>query len=140
MRFPRNAKIFRGHFDVIPFASVFFLLVIFLLLNTYLVFPPGVEIELPEASGLPGASNPKVIVAIDSGRNLYYQNQVIEKTALRDALVQARETAEEPLTLVILADRRVPHQEVVNLSVMARDVGVGQVVLATRPSPVLKSE
>ncbi len=140
MRFPRNAKIFRGHFDVIPFASVFFLLVIFLLLNTYLVFPPGVEIELPAASGLPGASNPKVIVAVDSGGNLYYQNQVIERAALEDALAQARETAEEPLTLVILADRRVPHQQVVELSVMARDVGVSQVVLGTRSNPVSSSE
>ena len=135
MRFPRNAKIFRGHFDVIPFASVFFLLVIFLLLNTYLVFPPGVQIELPAASGLPGAPNPKVIVAIDSGGNLYYENQVIEETALTEALEQARERADEALTLVILADRRVPHQDVVELSVMAREIGMSRVVLATRSGP-----
>jgi hypothetical protein len=33
--------------DAAPFAGVFFLLVIFLLLNSSLVFPPGLKLQLP---------------------------------------------------------------------------------------------
>jgi len=32
MKFPRNARIFRGQLDAAPFAIVFFLLVLFLML------------------------------------------------------------------------------------------------------------
>ena len=36
MKFPRNAKLLRSPFDVAPFAAVFFLMVIFLLLMALL--------------------------------------------------------------------------------------------------------
>ena len=54
MRFPHNTKIFRGQLDAAPFLGVFFLLLIFLLLNSSLVFTPGVEIQLPETANVPG--------------------------------------------------------------------------------------
>ena len=38
MKFPRNAKIIRSHFDAAPFAAVFFLLVIFLMLGALIPF------------------------------------------------------------------------------------------------------
>ena len=60
MKFPRNAKIFRGQFDVAPYAGVCFLILIFLALNTSLVFTPGVPIELPEGRDLPGVLGPTV--------------------------------------------------------------------------------
>jgi len=34
MKFPRNARIFRGQLDAAPFAAVFFLLVLLLMLGT----------------------------------------------------------------------------------------------------------
>jgi biopolymer transport protein ExbD len=56
MKFPRNARIFKGHLDAAPFAGVFFCLLIFVLLGT-LVYTPGVRIELPvSATELPGVS------------------------------------------------------------------------------------
>ena len=57
MKFPRNARIFRGRLDVAPFAAVFFLLATFLLLGS-LVYTPGVRLELPEADDLPGTDKP----------------------------------------------------------------------------------
>ena len=49
MKFPRNARIFRGQLDASPFVGVLFLVAIFLLLNSSLVFVPGIAINLPEA-------------------------------------------------------------------------------------------
>ena len=53
MKFPRNAYIFRGHLDAAPFASVFLLLVIFLMAGS-LVYTPGVRLQLPVADDLSG--------------------------------------------------------------------------------------
>ena len=52
MKFPRNARLLRSPFDVAPFAAVFFLLVIFLMLGG-LIYTPGVRIQPPSADGLP---------------------------------------------------------------------------------------
>ncbi len=47
MRLPRNAKIFRGQLDAAPFAGVTFLLLLYLVFQSKLVFMPGVRIEMP---------------------------------------------------------------------------------------------
>jgi biopolymer transport protein ExbD len=52
MKFPRNAKVFRGQMDVAPFAGVFFLLTIFLTFQTSLVYLPGLPGQM-DASALP---------------------------------------------------------------------------------------
>jgi biopolymer transport protein ExbD len=49
MRFPRQAKIFRGQLDAAPVAAVFFLLVLMLLLQYSHTFLPGVRVQLGEA-------------------------------------------------------------------------------------------
>ena len=73
MRLPRRFQIFKGQMDAAPFAGVFFLLVIFLLLNSSLVFPPGLKLQLPATEELPGISGPTVTVAVDASR-LYFSN------------------------------------------------------------------
>ena len=45
MKFPRNARITRGLQDAAPYASVFFLLVLFVMLGS-LVYTPGVQVPL----------------------------------------------------------------------------------------------
>jgi biopolymer transport protein ExbD len=75
MRFPRNKQIFRGQLDVAAFASVLFILLIFMLLHSQLVFTPGVPIRLPEADGLPGVKGDKRIVSIDASGQYYFDNR-----------------------------------------------------------------
>lgn len=51
MKFPRNVKVFRGELNAAPLVSVFFLLVLFVVL-TGLVYTPGILIQLdPSPSG-----------------------------------------------------------------------------------------
>jgi biopolymer transport protein ExbD len=130
---------FRGQFDAAPFASVFFLFLIFLLLNSALVFTPGVHVslELPEAGNLPGATGPTVAVAVDRAGHFYFENQVIDVSVLQSRLrgaVQKFTKAGEPVTLVIQADKAVAYEVVVKLAEMARAAGIKEVVQATRPS------
>jgi biopolymer transport protein ExbD len=134
MKFPRNAKIFRGQLDAAPFAGVFFLLVIFMLLTSALVFIPGVPIELPETSGppLPGLSGPFVVVAMDLHGRLYYDNQVMREHDL-GARLKAAVAKDKDLSVVVQADRAVNLEAFVRLSKLINDAGARVAFLASRP-------
>jgi biopolymer transport protein ExbD len=135
MKFPRNARIFRGQLDAAPFAAVFFLLVIFLLLGS-LVYTPGVRLELPAADNLPGTDKWTVAVAIDANGRWYFENEVIEEGRLRGRLSELVGVSAEPPTLVVLADKAVTTEMVVRLSMLARGVGITNGLLATLSRPL----
>jgi biopolymer transport protein ExbD len=133
MKFPRNARIFRGQLDAAPFAAVLFLLVIFLMLGS-LVYTPGVPLQLPVANDLPGTDKPTIAVAIDGNGRLYFQDQGIEENQLRGRLRQAvKETPD--ITLLVQADKSVSYDMLIHLTLLARDAGVSQAWLATLPRP-----
>ncbi len=132
MKFPRNAKILRSHFDVAPFAAVFFLLVIFLMLGA-LIPTPGIRLQPPNAEGLPGTDQPTVAMAVDANSNLYYENQMVSERVLINYLKVATNTVRAPLTLVIHMDKSVSYETLAHLTLLARDYGITNAVLATLP-------
>jgi biopolymer transport protein ExbD len=144
MKFPRNARIFRGQLDAAPFAAVFFLLLIFMMLGS-LVYTPGarLQLQLPRADGLPGTDKPTVSVAVDGDGRLYYENQWIEENDLRGRLREAAKKSPEPLTLVVQADKSVSYETCLRLALLARDAGIAEALLATLPrayaAPVSRS-
>lgn len=136
MRFPRHARIFRGQLDAAPFAGVFFLVLIFITLNSPLVFTPGVRVQLPEADGLPGVANPAAVVVVDRSGKYYLENQVIGENELRLRLRAAADRAKArnaPVTLVVLADKHTPNDNLFRLSELARNAGIHELLQATRP-------
>jgi biopolymer transport protein ExbD len=135
MRFPHNAKIFRGQLDMAPFAGVFFLLLIFLLLESSMVFTPGVPIRLPQSADLPGTANPTLAVAIDGDGIIYYENQAVSEERLKQRLLAAlKRSHPQPLTLIIQADQDVKYGVLVRLGLLAHDVGFKDAIMATSPS------
>jgi len=137
MKFPRNARVFRGQLDAAPFASVFFLLLIFVLLES-LVPTPGLHItlQLPEASGnLPGASGPTLAVAVVTNGQLYFENQPIGEIDFSNRVASAVRKSSAPLTLVVQADKAVNTETLVRLETLARGAGVHELLLATLPGP-----
>ena len=136
MKFPRNARIFRGQLDASPFVGVLFLVAIFLLLNSSLVFLPGVAIKLPEAAELPGVTGPTVTVAVDANRHFYFRYQIIKENDLQVELRKAVLETREPLTLMLLADKTVPWDTMVQLAKLARAAGLKEAILVTRPPVV----
>jgi len=136
MRFPHNTKIFRGQLDAAPFIGVFFLLVIFLLFNSGLVFTPGVPIQLPEADGLPATDNATAVVAVDADGNFYFENQLCNEARLKERLGTVVSQSREPITLIVQADKNARSEVVVRLGVLARALGVRDMLQAVRPPVV----
>ncbi|MDE3097978.1 MAG: biopolymer transporter ExbD [Verrucomicrobiota bacterium] len=137
MKFPRNAKILGSPFEIAPFASVFFLLVLFIMLFN-LMPTPGlpVRLEPPRAADLPGIDTPSVAVGLDSSGRLFYQDQLTSPRALRSALAQAARQSHAPITLVIHADKTVTCDELLQLTLLARDAGIPNALLATLPRDI----
>ena len=137
MKFPRNAKLLRSPFDVAPFAAVFFLLVIFLLLGALLpVQGLRVQLQPPVAGDLPGIDKPTVAVAVDSGGRFYFANQIVTEAQLNSSLSNAVKNSRAPLTLVIHADKTVTEDQLIHLTLLARDAGIQNALLATLPRAV----
>ena len=132
MKFPRNAKILRSPFEMAPFAAVFFLLVILLMLGG-LLSVPGIPLRLPVAPNLPGVDQPSVAVAVDAQGRFYYANQMMAEDDLSNHLAQAVQTTRGPLILVIQGDRAVTEDQLVHLALLARQVGIQEALLATLP-------
>lgn len=132
MKFPRNARILRSQLDAAPMASVFFLLVIFVMLSS-LVYTPGVHVKLPVANDLPGADGPTVTVALDANNRLHFANQLITEAGLKLRLREAVQNSPGPLTLVVQADEAVTHTNLIRLTLLARDAGIRDALLATLP-------
>lgn len=145
MKLPRNAKIFRGQLDAAPFAGVLFLLLIFLLLNSKLIYRPGVRIDLPEMTeAVPGTSDASVVVAIDSNGQLFYENQWVGESELIKKLKVALARSSEPMTLEILADKSGKVESWTRLANRVRSIGFKAVDIRVRPSilplPAAQSE
>ena len=134
MKFPRNARIFRGQLDVAPFAIVFLLLVLFMMLSA-LIYTPGVHLQLPVANDLPGTDAPTVSVAIDKDGRLYFKNQWIEENDLKSRLRAFKTNSAEPLVVLVRADEKVDLKTLVHLELLLRDAGISDARLATLPGP-----
>jgi len=134
MKFPRNTRLLRSPFEVAPFAAVFFLLVIFMMLGALLPVP-GLRMQLqpPAADDLPGIDKPSVAMAVDSGGRLYFADQIVTEAQLNASLSNAVKNSRVPLTLVIHADKAVSCGQLVHLTLLARDAGIQDALLATLP-------
>jgi biopolymer transport protein ExbD len=138
MKFPRNSKNLRGQFDVAPFAAVLFLLVIFLMLGALLpVQGLRVRLQPPIADNLPGTDKPTIAMAVDSNGRFYFANQIVGSEAeLKSDFSNAVANSHEPLTLVIHADQSVTYSNLLSLTLLARDAGIQNALLATLPRAV----
>jgi biopolymer transport protein ExbD len=137
MKFPRTAKIMGSQSDAAPYAAVFFLLVIFLLIAALLP-TPGVglslrPIDLPIADNLSGANQPTLSVAIDCSNRLFFANQMISEAQLRTSLSNQVSLSSAPITLIIQADKTVSYDQLLQLTLLARDAGITNALLATLP-------
>lgn len=134
MKFPRNARILRSQFDVAPFVAVLFLVVIFLMLGA-LMPVPGLRTQLtpPTAERLPGVEQRTIATAVDASGHCYLENRLVNESQLQTSLRAARASSTEPLTLVIHADRAVTYERLTQLTLLARDIGITNALLATLP-------
>ena len=107
-----------------------FLLLGFFLLASPAVLKPGIQIELPEAVFADGVVQGSVLVSVTRDGRIYFDDEAIELDRLQRALAD-RVMQNPSLVLVIEADRRVSHGQLVDIWGVVQAAGVRSVLLAT---------
>jgi biopolymer transport protein ExbD len=125
--------------DIAPLVDIVFQLLIFFMLAASFVRNPVLDINLPKASARPKVQ-PKGAVTVyilREGRpdRFRVDEQVVNETELKDVL--GRRFADDPRTvLLIQADERVPHGDVVKVMSIGQEVGlVRQGIVASSEAP-----
>ena len=135
-----NMAIKRRHrinpnFSMASMTDVIFLLLIFFMVTSTVVFPNAIKVNLPQSSQQ-AAAKPLSRVTIDANLNYYVafgneREQPTDIDQLVDFLLRTRER--EPETFVaIYADESVPYGEVVKILDLANKHNL-KMVLATAP-------
>jgi len=134
MRFQVTVRPFQSPWEPAAWVGTLFLVLMFLMLMP-LVSTPGVRVELPVGTDLPGVEGPVLAVAVDRDRRFYFQNQLVDEGTLRKRLQEEATRFMEPPPLLVQADRATPYETLVRLTLLARQAGLTQAVMATRPGP-----
>ncbi len=147
MRIKPTIKAVSGKIDVVPLIDVVFLLLIFFLISSSLVFQPGIAVELPKARGNNMRAAEKIIVTITRNNLLFFNDTPVEwaelERQLRELVLTSRTVMHRqsgspdggrlqdysPM-IVLRADAAVPYRRIAEVMALARSLGLG-VYLAT---------
>lgn len=126
--------------DIAPLVDIVFQLLIFFMLAASFVRNPVLDINLPKASARPRVQ-PKGAVTVyilREGREDRFRvdDDVVNETELKSVLA-GRYAADPRTVLLIQADERVPHGDVVKVMSIGQEVGlVRQGIVASQASEV----
>ncbi|MGI8965000.1 MAG: ExbD/TolR family protein [Limisphaerales bacterium] len=123
MRFPRQAKIFRGQLDTAPLAGVFFLLVIFLLLCS-LIYTPGMRIDLSPEESFSGVNDSKKMALVTRAGEIYYENKIYNLGTLEVWRSELKKLPAQSL-LVLRVDPLAPRDISGRLRKIASEINLG---------------
>ncbi len=135
MKLSRNARLLRTQLDIAPFVCVLFLIILLLLIGGA-SYKPGVRLNLPVADNLPGTDKPTIAVAIDSNGRFYFEHRLVEEKQLQADLKREVKRFGAPLVLLMQADEKVPCSVLVHMTMLAREAGISEALLATLPPPI----
>jgi biopolymer transport protein ExbD len=124
-QFPRKHQVFRGQFQAAPFAAVFLLLLIFLTFPTWLVYLPGLPMEL-DAQGLPVRPEQVKAVRLEEGSVFRYGRETLGSwQAFQLRLQEEARTNRALRWLSVQVDPAVSNNVVQQVVELARDLNLG---------------
>jgi biopolymer transport protein ExbD len=72
-------------------------------------------------------------VAVDQTGHFYFENQLCDEARLRQRLGAVVERSRDPVTLMVQADKAANMEVLVRLGVIARSLGIREMLHAVRP-------
>lgn len=136
-------KIATGKMNVIPLIDLFFLLLIFFLISSSLVFQPGIPVELPKSEASTVRASEKIVVTLTENDLIFFNDRQTDwddlERNLRQDIAESRKVsaAKDPRRtgdksapeyspmLVLRADRQVPYDKVMRVMSLARSLNLG---------------
>lgn len=118
--------------NVTSLVDVMFILVLFFTVSTTFVSQPAMNLELPKAVHSEATRQPPIVIHVDEKGTVYLNDEQIEVAVLEGALV-ARLATSEDKSVVLKADSRVSHGNVIHVLDIIKGAGVVKLTIATEP-------
>jgi biopolymer transport protein ExbD len=130
MRLLINQKKSRSVLNVTPLIDVVFNLVLFFAVSSTFLEQPGIKLALPEAQKTDLQKIDKAVVFITKDQQIRLRDKEVSFDNLGSLLKDEMEQSLDK-TLIVNADKEVPHGLVVKIMDLARQNGVLKLVIAT---------
>lgn len=116
--------------DLTPMIDMVFILLIFFMVSTTFVKDMKIDIERPGAASAQSASSKALRVNIDSSQNVYIDGKPVRVWMVQSRVRELLDSAGTKSVLVIV-DRRVPAEKLVEIVDQCRLAGAADVGVAT---------
>ncbi len=124
--------------NITSLIDVLFILLIFFMVSSTFLEQPGMKLELPKAKSASVEKAENLVVYIDADRQVFLNDKPVAIDRLAEQLKRSIAENEEP-TLVLRADKSVPHGLVVTVMDLAKQAGIKRLVVATQAEPSQKN-
>jgi len=120
----------RSDIDISPLIDMVFILLIFFMVSTTFVKDMQIEIERPGAASASRASSKSLRINIDAGANVFVDGKPVRPWMVQSRVRELLDGAQSKSVLVI-TDRRVPAEKLVEVVDQCRLAGASDVGVAT---------
>ena len=132
MRLPRR-QFKKARIEIIPMIdTIFFLLVFFMISTLSMANYRGIPVNLPKAASGQHAPSESTAVTLTEDGKVFIDKQEVVRQEIRSFLAQRLRKNPE-LLVVINADDKVDHGQVVEILDEARQAGVARMAIAVKP-------
>ncbi|MCU0644715.1 MAG: biopolymer transporter ExbD [bacterium] len=121
--------------NITSLIDVLFLLLIFFMISSTFVEQPGMKLELPESKSAITEKIKDLVLQINADGTMTLNDETISLENLADMFKQILPKLEEK-SLVLKADKTVPHGTVVKVMDMAKLGGLEKLIIATQVEKV----
>ncbi|MEA2013254.1 MAG: biopolymer transporter ExbD [Verrucomicrobiota bacterium] len=144
-KYKTNLKIVSGNIDLAALIDVVFLLLIFFLLSSSLVFQPGIPVDLPEIQNKSMRAADKLVITLTKDNYIFFNDkqlswnnlekelrEEIRKITNRNTKCFAKKTSAttSSVTVILSADKNVRYEQIVKVMDLARSLNVGVYLIA----------
>ncbi len=124
----------RALINITPLVDVLFILIIFFAVTSTFLEQPGVKLDLPKAKSTELQRIEKAVLTVTADEKLIFGGETIDIASLPELLKKTMAESSDR-SLIIAADKTVPHGLVVKLMDIAKQSGVEKLIISTEPEP-----
>ena len=116
-----------------PMIDVVFQLLIFFMVTAVFAITPGLDIKLPEAEESENPEKENLFIVIDEQGMMKLNHKSVTFATLKRELMEKRKILDNTTMIVIQADEKAFHGQVVKVMDISKSAGIIDLVVATEP-------
>ncbi|MFH1008897.1 MAG: biopolymer transporter ExbD [Candidatus Latescibacterota bacterium] len=122
-----------GELNMTPMIDIVFQLLIFFMVTAVFAITPGLDIKLPEADNSEAPEKENLFIVIDEQGAMKLNHKSVTYASLKRELIEKRKILDNTTMMVIQADEKVFHGQVVKVMDISKSAGIIDLVVATEP-------